>query len=391
MSIFKNDNEMSYVGGRKHWTDVIKNTGDGNLLLWKQPEEDFNTSSTLVVMQGEEAIFVSGGKIEEVFKEGSYKLSTSNYPFISRVKNAFSGGVSTFNCVVYFVKTTDSQEIKWGTDTPIQVRDKVWGIIADVRARGAYKIKVCDSKAFLTKLIGNNTLTHSTSDFENFFASKIQENIRSILSAELKQIETELIGLDSYLPIFSSVIAARLNEIVAEYGLSLVHFSLAGLESDATKYEMIDGAQMERIIATKHSESERIMAQQQAYSQADRMAILGENWGKQTVADILSDIANNPNVGSLATAGAGAGVGMVTMGTVATMASQLISPVVQQNSPQNSTVAVEDRFAINTDDADTSNKPQNDFEKLNEYHKMLEANLITQEEYDAVKAKILNQ
>ena len=154
---------------------------------------------------------------------------------------------------------------------------------------------------------------------------------------------------------------------------------------------MIDGAQMERIIATKHSESERIMAQQQAYSQADRMAILGENWGKQTVADILSDIANNPNVGSLATAGAGAGVGMVTMGTVATMASQLISPVVQQNSPQNSTVAVEDRFAINTDDADTSNKPQNDFEKLNEYHKMLEANLITQEEYDAVKAKILNQ
>ena len=54
-------------------------------------------------------------------------------------------------------------------------------------------------------------------------------------------------------------------------------------------------------------------------------------------------------------------------------------------------MAVEDRFAINTDDADTSNKPQNDFEKLNEYHKMLEANLITQEEYDAVKAKILNQ
>ena len=107
MSIFKNDNEISYVGGRKHWTDVIKNTGAGNMLLWKQPEEDFNTHSTLVVMQGEEAIFVSDGKIEEVFKEGSYKLSTANYPFISRVKNTFSGGVSTFNCVVYFVKTTD--------------------------------------------------------------------------------------------------------------------------------------------------------------------------------------------------------------------------------------------------------------------------------------------
>lgn len=391
MSIFKNDNEISYVGGRKHWTDVIKNTGAGNMLLWKQPEEDFNTHSTLVVMQGEEAIFVSDGKIEEVFKEGSYKLSTANYPFISRVKNAFSGGVSTFNCVVYFVKTTESQEIKWGTETPIQVRDKVWGIIADVRARGAYKVRVCDSKTFLTKLIGNKTSTHTADDFENFFASKIQESIRSILSNELKQIETELIGLDSYLPIFSSVIAVKLNEIVADYGLELVHFSLAGLESDSTKYEMIDGAQMERIIAAKHSESERFMAQQQAYAQADRMAILGENWGKQTVADILSDISNNPNVGSLATAGAGAGVGMVTMGTVATMASQLISPVIQQNQSQNSPTSVQDRFAINSDNGDMPNKGQSDFDKLNEYHKMLEANLITQEEYDAIKARILNQ
>lgn len=391
MSIFKNDNEIAYVGGRKHWTDVIKNTGAGNLLFWKQPEEDFNTNSTLIVMQGEEAIFVSDGRIEAVFKEGSYKLSTENYPFISRVVNAFSGGVSTFNCVVYFVKTTDSQEVKWGTETPIQVRDKVWGIIADVRARGAYKVRVCNSTAFLTKLIGNNTLTHSTNDFEDFFASKIQETIRSILSTELKQLETELIGLDSYLPIFSSVIAVKLNEIVSDYGLELVQFSLAGLESDSSKYEMIDGAQMERIIASKHSESERFMAQQQAYAQADRMAILGENWGKQTVADILSDIANNPNVGSLATAGAGAGVGMVTMGTVATMASQLISPVVQPNSSQNSPVSVEDRFAINNDNAETPNKPQTDFDKLNEYHKMLEANLINQEEYDAIKAKILNQ
>ncbi len=93
MSIFKNQNESAFVGGRKHWTDVIKNSGDGNLLIWRQPEEDFNTNSTLVVMPGEQAIFIKSGVIEQIFENGTYKLNTDNYPFISRLKNAFSGGV----------------------------------------------------------------------------------------------------------------------------------------------------------------------------------------------------------------------------------------------------------------------------------------------------------
>lgn len=51
MALFnKNPNEAAYVGGKKHWTDVIKNSGSGELLIWRQPEEDFNTNSTLVVM-----------------------------------------------------------------------------------------------------------------------------------------------------------------------------------------------------------------------------------------------------------------------------------------------------------------------------------------------------
>ena len=48
----RNANESAYVGGKKHWVDVIKNSGDGNLLIWRQPEEDFNTNSTLIVMPG---------------------------------------------------------------------------------------------------------------------------------------------------------------------------------------------------------------------------------------------------------------------------------------------------------------------------------------------------
>ena len=157
MSIFKkNPNETAYVGEKKHFTDVIKNSGPGELLIWRAPEEDFNTNSTLVVMPGEQAIFVKNGHIEEVFENGSYKLSTENYPFISRLRNALSGGISTFNCVVYFVRTVHSIEIKWGTDSPIQVRDKLLGIATKLRARGSYKVSIENPSLFLEKLVGNN-------------------------------------------------------------------------------------------------------------------------------------------------------------------------------------------------------------------------------------------
>jgi len=153
MGFFKrNANESAYVGGKKHFADVIKNTGAGELLVWRQPEEDFNNGSTLIVMPGEEAIFIKGGVIEQIFSNGTYVLSTDNYPFISRLRNAFSGGISTFNCVVYFVRKASGLEIRWGTESPIQLRDPVMQIMTSLQARGAYKVQVGDGAKFLTKL-----------------------------------------------------------------------------------------------------------------------------------------------------------------------------------------------------------------------------------------------
>src|SRR4030042_1216363 len=143
MPIFrKNPNEAAYTEGKKHFADVIKNTGPGDLLIWLNGEEDFNTNSTLIVAESEEALFFKDGVIEQVFDGGKYKLSTNNYPFISRLRNVLTGGISTFNCKVYFVRKAHSMEINWGTDSPIQVRDPVQGIATSVQARGAYKIQI---------------------------------------------------------------------------------------------------------------------------------------------------------------------------------------------------------------------------------------------------------
>ncbi len=354
MSLFKkNPNEAAYTGGQKHWADVIKNTAPGELLIWRQPEEDFNTNSTLIVMPGEEAIFIKGGNVEQVFESGTYKLSTENYPFISRLRNAFTGGISTFNCVVYFVRKADSREIRWGTETPIQVRDKVWGVRTDARVRGAYKVRIENPAKFLEKLIGNNVPLQFQGELDKYFASEFQGKIKSAVSKFLNALEQELIGIDAYMDELSEKIEPYIDEVVSEYGLKCVKFSLAGLDVDTTKYDQMDESVMKR----------------------QELGILGDDWGRVKGVEVLKDLANNPGTSGVAAAGAELGVGIGAAGAFSSIAQQVFTPA---QSSLSSTPS-------------ENQSSQDPVEVLGKLKKMLDAGLIEQSEYDAKKAEILNR
>lgn len=391
MALFgKNPNEVAYTGGKKHWADVIKNTGPGELLIWRQPEEDFNTNSTLIVMPGEEAIFIKGGNIEEVFGNGTYKLSTENYPFISRLRNAFTGGISTFNCVVYFVRKADSQEIRWGTETPIQVRDKVWGIRTDARVRGAYKVRIENPAKLLEKLIGNNVPYQFQEELNKYFESEFQGKIKSAISKFLNRLEQELIGIDAYMDELSEQIEPYIDEIVQDYGLKCVKFSLAGLDIDSSKYDALDESQITAI-------NTRRIAGGVALGQKDTQDILGEGWGRQQAANILGDLARNPGAGGVGAMGAGMGMGVAAGSVFGNMANQMFAPMNQQ-APQQPTQPSQPtpsgRFAPKGSGAaqpSTQSPAEDPMETLSKLKKMLDAGLIEQAEYDAKKAEVLSR
>ena len=366
MGLFsKNPNETAFTGGKKHWTDVIKNTGDASLLIWRQPEEDFNTNSTLVVMPGEEAIFVNQGVIEQVFENGTYKLSTSNYPFISRLKNAFSGGISTFNSVVYFVKKSQSVEIRWGTDSPIQVRDKVLGIATKLRARGSYKVQIDNAGKFLETLVGNNVQSLSQEELNKFFISQFQSKIKSAIAKELSASEVEVLGIDARLDEFSELIQPKVQEIVEANGLKCVNFSIMAIDIDdenglREKYDQIGMSQIETLRG--------------AQAQKAAMDTLGINWAQQQSAEILKTMAANP--GNIAgQVGAGIGMAGATVNAFGNMANQMFN-----NGQLNQNSAPTGNQAAQADDP---------MEKLAKLKKMFDAGLIEQADFDKKKAEIL--
>ena len=384
MPIFgKNPNESAFTGGKKHWTDVIKNSGSGDLLIWRQPEEDFNTNSTLIVMPGEEAIFIKGGVVEQVFDNGTYKLSTENYPFISRLRNAFSGGVSTFNCVVYFVRTARNAEILWGTTSPIQVRDKLLGIATKLRARGAYKIEIGNPQKFLTKMIGNNAdAANQQALLDDYFANEFQSKIKSSITRALNETQTELLGIEAHIEEFSEAVAPFLGEVFDDYGLKLVNFSIAALDVDDDELRRrYDEIGMDALAKLRNAQADRGV-----------MDVLGDDWGKLQAASILNTVAANPGAGGVAAAGAGLGMGMAAGGIFGNMANQMFAPM-QQQTPQAVTPQPSGRFTqkpVETQKTESSvaDDPVATLKKLKE---LLDLGLIEQSEFDAKKAEIMNR
>jgi membrane protease subunit (stomatin/prohibitin family) len=384
MSLFdKNPNESAYVGGRKHWTDVIKNSGSGDLLVWRQPEEDFNTNSTLIVMPGEEAIFIKGGIIEQVFENGTYKLSTENYPFISRLRNAFSGGISTFNCVVYFVRKVHSKEILWGTTSPIQVRDKLLGISTKIRARGSYKIQIDNPQIFLTKLLGSSINAQTQQELlDDYFSNEFQGKIRTSLTRALIETQSELLGIEARIEEFSEAVAPFLNEIFTDYGIKLIKFSIAALDIDDDELRRrYDEIGMEAIAKMRNAQADKGVIE-----------ILGNDWGRQQAANILGTLAANPGSGGLASAGAGIGMGVAAGGVFGNLANQMFAPIQQQNSPP-PPQQPSGRFTQKSAETPTTSDSSNDdpVATLKKLKDMLDLGLIEQSEYDAKKAEILSR
>ena len=391
----RNPNETAFAGGRKNWAEVIRNSGPGNILVWRQPEEDFNTNSTLIVMHGEEAVFIKGGVIEQTFDSGTYTLSTENYPFISRLRNAFTGGISTFSCVVYFVRTAHSAEIRWGTSSPIHVRDKVLGIPTKLLARGSYRIQVNNPQLFLKKLIGNNVNVVDQQELlDDYFADEFQGKIRSILTTALNETQTELLGIESRTGEFGEAVEPHLVSVFEDYGLEMIKFTIGVLEIADDEYRhRAETMLMNARETTMMSQAEAAARINLAHGARGEWDVLGDDWGRVQAKDILRDLANNPGSGGLAAAGAGMGMGMAAGSAFGNMAQQMFNPM-QPAAQAPAAPAPSGRFATKAPES-ASGPPAGEADdpvaKLKKLKEMLDLGLIEQFEYDAKKTEIMSK
>ena len=137
-------------GGKPIQEVLMRDPSATETIIWQHPSTEFNTNSRINLGLNEVAVFYDmyNGNIEVLDK--SQDLKTNNIPILSNIPIAVSGGVSKYQCRVYFIRTSASENLRWGTTRPLgpfHIHDGAHkGMVYSFTMNGLYSFQVVDVK-----------------------------------------------------------------------------------------------------------------------------------------------------------------------------------------------------------------------------------------------------
>jgi membrane protease subunit (stomatin/prohibitin family) len=211
---------------KKQFIDVIQWTeADDSVLAYRFPMRDMEIQmgAQLVVRETQAAVFVNEGRIADVFGPGRHRLDTQNLPLLTNLQHWDKLFESPFKSDVYFVSTRLRLNQRWGTQTPVTVRDAEFGI-ARIRAYGTYAYRIVDPVRFHTEVSGTRevyAMQELEGQLRNLAVTRMSDTLAGsgIAFLDLAANQVEL----------GEQIATRLAADVSEFGLALEGFVVESL------------------------------------------------------------------------------------------------------------------------------------------------------------------
>ena len=165
----------------KQFISVIEwNEPADGILTYRYPMRDLEIENggQLTVSESQMAAFVNEGKIADVFGPGLHKLNTRNLPLLTDLMNWDKAFESPFKSEVYFFSTRLQINQKWGTSTPITIRDKEFGAVR-LRCYGIYSYRINDPRVFFNQISGTRDV---------YLAADLEGQLRNTIVARMTDI-----------------------------------------------------------------------------------------------------------------------------------------------------------------------------------------------------------
>lgn len=211
--------------------DRIKFDGRSNnksWLVYKAGIENIALGSQLIVGPGQEAIFVKGGRAQDIFTSGTYTLQTGNLPLLRNLVGRAFGGHTPFTAEIVFINKTNNFTVKWGTNSPILTEDPKYGIHLGLRAFGSFAVKVENTRNFINQLVGtvqlNSGFNHDI--VWQKFSSLINTKLKSQLLKFMLEKGISFLEIAAYYDKVSKLTFEELKQDFKDCGLELVNFLL---------------------------------------------------------------------------------------------------------------------------------------------------------------------
>jgi membrane protease subunit (stomatin/prohibitin family) len=125
----------------------------------------------LTVRESQMALFVNEGKVADAFGPGLHKLETRTLPLLTNLQHWDKAFQSPFKSDVYFFSTRLQTNQRWGTQQPITIRDKDFGMVR-LRGFGIYAYQVENPLVFHQRVSGTRDV-YTTADLEGHLRNTI--------------------------------------------------------------------------------------------------------------------------------------------------------------------------------------------------------------------------
>ncbi len=308
---------------------------------WTENGDEIKNASQLIVGPGQGCIFVFQGKIQAVIDEECLiNLKTANIPFWTTIKSFMQFFESEHKVAIYFYKKTKILDQKWGTTSVIKYDDPKYEFPVGLKAYGNYSYQIYDAQNFFVHIAGNHTDFY-IDDFKSVMSARIINPISDYL-AESKYSYAEI---DANREEIAQGISIKLSIVFRKLGFDITDFKIEGTDFDEQTLRRIN-----RIADMK--------------AEAHAAEAVGLDYAKLQHLEAMRDAAQNEGGGAGLGMGMGAGIGLGQ-----SMAQSLSEP----------------------DASQAHFKAKDHMTTLVQLKNMVEAELITEQEYAEKKQQVLKQ
>jgi membrane protease subunit (stomatin/prohibitin family) len=216
------------------------------VIQWSEPEEgilayrypiadmEIRNGAQLTVRESQMAAFVNEGKIADIFGPGLYTLNTRNLPLLTDLNNWGKDFESPFKSDVYFFSTRLQIDQRWGTATPITIREKEFGAVR-LRTYGIYSYRIANPRLFFTEVCGTRDL-YCVGDLEG----QLRDTIVARLTEAIAPSEVAFLDMAAHQAELAQKVAADLQAFLTALGLSLHSFVIENLSLPDELQKVLD-------------------------------------------------------------------------------------------------------------------------------------------------------
>lgn len=268
-----------------------------DMIFWKWNNQEIKKGSRLIIRPGQDAIFLSNGRIEGIFRDdGDYDIESDIIPFLSTLKGFRFGFNSGIRAEILFINTKEFQE-KWGTRNPIHIPTQQLPGGLPIRSNGTFTFRVNDYIALIDNIAGVR---------QSYLVEDLKERILSILNPLLMKWITkegkDMFNLQANAFDISKGICSDLDMELMSTGLAITNFNIMSFNYPENVQKMIERAASQSMIGDVNRYQQVSMVDSMTSGQmhdgssiASDMAsmVMGINMANQMAQNLTQPVQSN--------------------------------------------------------------------------------------------------